>query len=179
MVAACLKTALNGWTTSRRFREKQVRCVFGCGSKQDCLEHYLACRRVECIWDTIFGGEWGNFECRLAIGSLESSSRIKRAFFLYGIHWAYNFVRHSAATPAVTTQINIVKGQIIYALGRSTLQVRRVFANHVPTGSRIRDSPQHVGEVIFSLRKRQHAALAKGVPKRKRDTNTKRLKQQT
>ena len=173
VVAACLKTALNGWTTSRRFKETQVRCVFGRGSKQDCLEHYLACRRVECIWDTNFGGEWGNFECRLAFGSLESSSRIKRAFFLYGIHWAYSFVRHSAATPAVTTQINIVKGQIIYALGRSTLQVRSVFANHAPTGSRIRDSPQHVGEVMFSLRKRQHAALAKGVPKRKRATNTK------
>ena len=42
--AAALRTALNGWCTSRRF-QRAGRCFLGCGG-QDIVEHYAACPEV-------------------------------------------------------------------------------------------------------------------------------------
>ena len=45
VAAASLRTAWNGWCTSRRFQGSGP-CVFGCGSfsQEDSLEHYSGCR---------------------------------------------------------------------------------------------------------------------------------------
>eukprot|EP00973_Karenia_brevis_P004311 590785-Karenia_brevis.AAC.1 len=51
VTAACIKTALNGWCTARRFQQSQIQCRFGCGSRQDSIEHYLQCRIVEMLWE--------------------------------------------------------------------------------------------------------------------------------
>ena len=78
-IAAFLKTILNGWASTRRLGRQQDQCVFRCGSKRDCVEHYLECARVEEVWKRIFRAEWGPFECRLAVGSRTIGDRISRA----------------------------------------------------------------------------------------------------
>ena len=59
VVAAVLKTLLNGWCTSRRFSESESLCKFGCGQKADCIEHYIQCAVVQRIWRELFRKEWG------------------------------------------------------------------------------------------------------------------------
>ena len=50
VVATFLKTILNGWASSRRLRLQHPRhCIFECGSKQDCIEHYLRCPTLEAV----------------------------------------------------------------------------------------------------------------------------------
>ena len=94
VIAAYLKTVLNGWASARRLGLPMRQCVFGCGSKQDSIEHYIGCCNVEAIWKRINGSDWGPFECRLAVGCAEVHDRIARTFFLYGIYSAYNQMRH-------------------------------------------------------------------------------------
>ena len=66
VVASCLKTGLNSWASARRFGALHFGCIFGCGSGDDCIEHYLVCSVSSFAWDRIFRAEWGPFEYRLA-----------------------------------------------------------------------------------------------------------------
>ena len=55
VVAAYLKTILNGWASARRLRLQDQCCFSGCGTKLDCIEHYLNCKVVRDIWERIEG----------------------------------------------------------------------------------------------------------------------------
>jgi len=111
VIAASLKTSLNGWCCSRRFQKEQLRCVFGCGSKQDCIEHYLRCSCVELLWQQLFQEDWGEFESRLAVGCADINGRVRRAFFLHALFCAYNHFRHK-------------EGGFDFGICRSTMQFR-------------------------------------------------------
>ena len=57
VIATYIKTILNGWASTRRLQLHSDQCIFGCGSKQDCIEHYMECRHVEMIWNRVASGE--------------------------------------------------------------------------------------------------------------------------
>ena len=169
VIAACLKTLLNGWASTRRLQQEQAGCVFGCGSKQDAIEHYLECKVLEGIWNNIFRVEWGVFECRLAVGSADIQGRILRSYFLYGLFATYNLLRHNKvnATPDFCT--NLIRNKIGLALGRSSSLIRHLFneaqaLTSIP--SRCGDDIRTVGEVIFNFRKR--SMVERGTSKRPR-----------
>ena len=171
VIAACLKTMLNGWASTRRLQQEQLGCVFKCGSKQDSLEHYLECQVVEGIWNRVFPMEWGAFECRLAVGSADCQGRVLRAYFLYGVFTAYNFLRHNQVNNISEVGANLVRNTIGLVLGRSSSSVRHVFNEaHTRTSSPLqRDEVRTVGEVIFTFRKR--ACVEYGIGKRPRDAD--------
>ena len=157
VIAAYLKTLLNGWASARRLAQKQVRCVFKCGSHQDCIEHYLVCNVIQEVWQRIFSVEWGPFECRLAIGSAEWRGRVVRAYFLYGIFAAYNHFRHNGFEGRlVEVCTNLVRSKITYALGKSTTKIRQCFSEPSVTPARLVRQPAVtlVRDVIFNFRKR-------------------------
>ena len=158
VVAACLKTVLNGWCTARRFKESQIRCRFGCGNKQDCIEHYLDCTSIEQIFKQLFYTEWGSFEHRLALGCAAVEGRVVRTYFLYAILSAYNFLRHQQLY-AGDSCAEMIRSRIIFALGGSPSRLRNYFkAPHLNrmgvqgTPSRM---PESVGEVLFTVKKRK------------------------
>ena len=166
VVAACLslKTVLNGWCTARRFEESQIRCRFGCGSKQDCIEHYLDCTSIEQIFKQLFYTEWGSFEHRLALGCAAVEGRVVRTYFLYAIPSTYNFLRHQQQY-AGDSCAEMIKSRIIFALGRSPSRLRNYFkAPHLNrmgvqgTPSRM---PESVGEVLFTVKKRKWLDVGK------------------
>ena len=49
LTSAVLKTWVNGWCTTRRFKDNMVKCKFGCEDGNDCIEHYLVCKNVHGI----------------------------------------------------------------------------------------------------------------------------------
>ena len=127
VIAAYIKTILNGWSCTRRLQLNLGQCVFGCGINQDCIEHYLECHNVEAIWNRISTCEWGPFENRLAIGCASLSERISKVYFLYGIYCTYNLKKHRAVHGSGVAECsNIVMGKITYALGRSSSNMRRL-----------------------------------------------------
>ena len=157
VTAAYLKTLLNGWASARRLAQEQVRCVFNCGSKQDCIEHYLVCDVIEEVWRRTFSAEWGPFECRLAVGSAEVQERVIRAYFLYGIFTAHNHFRHNRFEgKLVDVCTNLVRSKITYALGKSAPKIRQFFIGpSVSPTTRVRPPDVTlVRDVIFNFRKR-------------------------
>ena len=175
VVAAYLKTILNGWSTSRRCGVvDRTKCAFQCGSKLDCIEHYLRCKRVEQVWFGVFGTEWGPFEARLAIGSCEEASRVSRAFFLYGLMSAYNFMRYNGSSGDVEFVTNIVRCKITMAAGRSTAYMRTCLQG---PRNRHTDRIEHnsdtapISTILFTFRKR---ALFQKAVKRPRSPVVKR-----
>lgn len=157
VIATYIKKILNGWASTRRLKLHPVQCVFGCGSRQDCIEHYMECRHVEAIWDRVASGEWGSFESRLAVGCADIRGRILRVFFIYGIFSAYNKIRHGNICGNVAESCaNLVRSKIIYALGRSFPNVRHLHAGSETQTAKPRHSidDKRVGEAIFNFRKR-------------------------
>jgi hypothetical protein len=177
VVAAFLKTILNGWASTRRLQLQPRACLFGCGSKHDCIEHYLVCRHVEEIWTRLHHSDWGPLECRLGIGSSEVSDRVKRAFFLYAIFNAYNHLRHhSRNTVNLDHYITLVKSKILFALGKSSCGMRQLHQDQSDQSrSGVRDwTGTKVGDVIFTFRKRALATNSTG--KRDRHEESKNIK---
>lgn len=174
VVAACLKTALNGWSTTRRLKDFPTRCQFGCGKRSDCIEHYLQCARLETIWERLYKSEWGSFECRLAFGDGDIASKIVRAYFLYGAMTTYNHLRHHAGVHDSDFYFNMVRAKIAYAIGRSPAHLRNNFNPSIrvrPRDTLPTCSVEQVGEVIFNFRKRQILDL-KSSDGRKRKLNS-------
>ena len=167
VVATFLKTVLNGWATSRRLKLQEPRhCIFACGSKQDCIEHYLRCPTLEAVWGKIMHCDWGPFEARLAVGCADGRGRIQRVIFLYGVFAAYNHLRHNNLRGTVVDVCtNIVRSRITYALGMSSKQLRKKYTNiqgcNLAAGRS--EKQVSVGDVIFNFRKRAHAASRSNV----------------
>jgi hypothetical protein len=126
VVAALLKTCLNGWCTARRFGQPHSRCLFGCDNAEDSLEHYLQCVIIENVWEKLFRTSWGEVECRLAIGCSDPIHRNQRGYFLYGLFNLYNFMRHSPGQRDTHYFTNFIKSRIIFAAGLSISRKRRV-----------------------------------------------------
>ena len=176
VIAACLKTALNGWATARRRGDASSRCVFGCRAGSDCLEHYLRCNQIERIWLRLFGDDWGAVEERLAIGCGDAQGRLRRAFFLYCLYGLYNVVRHARRTTR-KRMFGIARGKLIFAMGKSSSRIRRMLqisADIPSTQPRLQVSgggqplPQDtVGPTMFKLGKRRLVApRARGAKRR-------------
>ena len=167
VVAAYLKTLLNGWASARRFKTTPVCCMFGCGSRQDSIEHYLCCTRVEIIWSQIMGRTWGLVESRLAVGSAEHHDRVGRAFFLYGLYAAYNGLRHGGLCGrSIQTITNMVRSHMINSLGRSSSGIRQLFnesKGYTSTRRQHTHSAEHIGEVVFTFRKRARVEQSMGI----------------
>ena len=130
VIAASLKTSLNGWCCSRRFQKEQLRCVFGCGSKQDCIEHYLRCSCVELLWQQLLQEDWGEFESRLAVGCADINGRVRRAFFLYALFCAYNHFRHKEGGFDFGICRSMMQFKLGVAAGRASLEVQRLLSSH-------------------------------------------------
>ena len=171
VVAAYLKTLLNGWASARRLHSHPVKCMFGCGSRQDSIEHYLECGNVQAIWQRFARNDWGAFECRLAVGCTDIRERITRVFFLYGIYAAYNARRHGRTChSAVDECTEIVKSKVTYALGRSSQRVRHLFGDVAPImNARTSAECASVGNVLFSFRKRARNTQSINAKRQKRD----------
>ena len=173
VIAACLKTGLNGWVSSRRLKMEQSCCVFGCGVGEDCIEHYLNCNLVAEAWSRLFRTEWGTFESRLAFGCANLHDRVRRAFFLFGLFAAYNHMRHhSAIAQTSDVVLNIIASKIIFAAGRSRPGIRKLLYQAEeapqPRAPRVLDAVS-VGDVLFDFRKRAaFGNAAKGRPAKTR-----------
>ena len=158
VIAAYLKTVLNGWAFARRLRLDSRQCIFACGSKLDSIEHYMECHKVERIWQQISSSDWGTLECRLAVGCATVGERISRVFFLYGLYSAYNAMRHGRVTSdVIDNSTEIVKCKIRYALGKSSPGMRQIYGDMLATRSpsiRRDYTGQCVGDCLFSFRKR-------------------------
>ena len=157
VIAAVLKTVLNGWATARKMQQQQTRCIFQCGSSQDCVEHYLSCNVVERIWEKIFNCDWGPFESRLAVGAAIVRDRVFRAYFLYAIYGTHNFLRHNPTVGrALETCTTITRSKLNFALGRLTAQIRQLFsaADAVSPAPASRQESLTIGDVMFNFRKR-------------------------
>ena len=176
VIAACLKSSLNGWCTARRFKKGSACCLFGCGRRQDSFEHYLQCTHVEWIWGQLYGSQWGSFEHRLAFGCQEIDCMIVRAYFLYGIYITYNNMRHRPTQSDRDAYCNMIRSRIAFAIAKSPPRLRSYFQSsclsRVPKPST--PSPPHVYDVMFNFRKRH--LLETGVQKRSSAGGNKRSK---
>ena len=159
VVAAVLKTCLNGWCTARRFGQPHSTCLFGCDDAEDSLEHYLKCVIIEHIWEKLFHTSWGEVECRLAIGCCDPLHRSQRGYFLYGLFNLYNFIRHSPGQKDINFLTNFIKARIIFAAGRSVSRKRGVtscfFTSDISSISLPTQSPRSIGAVLFRSKKRK------------------------
>jgi hypothetical protein len=174
VIATFIKTLLNGWASARRFKAQHTQCAFGCGSRQDSIEHYMECPHVENIWKRTACSEWGPFENRLAVGCLDVNGRVSRVFFLYGLYAAYNVRKHGGIQSNIVDGCaNLVKSKISYALGKSTPTMRQRYTG---TPQTLTMSPQisTISEVLFNFRKRSRHSNKAG--KRVRDFAIKRRK---
>jgi len=174
VIATFIKTLLNGWASARRFKAQHTQCAFGCGSRQDSIEHYMECPHVENIWKRTACSEWGPFENRLAVGCLDVNGRVSRVFFLYGLYAAYNVRKHGGIQSNIVDGCaNLVKSKISYALVKSTPTMRQRYTG---TPQALTMSPQisTISEVLFNFRKRSRHSNKAG--KRVRDFAIKRRK---
>ena len=179
VIAAYIKTLLNGWASTRRLKMHPRKCVFDCGSHQDCIEHYMECRNVEAIWNHVVCRDWGPLESRFAVGCATMCGRITRTFFIYGIYSAYNSRRHGHAQGnAVDVCTSIVKSRMGYALGRSSPHIRRLISRSA--GAEVAaprdEGNQYVGGAIFNFRKRSRALAQLASTKRGRDKGAKKAR---
>ena len=178
VIAACLKTALNGWASTRRFQQSKGKCIFNCGSQQDCIEHYLTCPKVNRIWWNLNQNEWGPFECRLAVGCTQREARVQRAFFLYGLFTVYNFLRHNHGMYDIQHLTAMLKQHVRIAVGRSTSDTRSFFHEQANSrGNQMKEPACDivvVGDVMFSSRKWGHRTEVSG--KVRAETNGKRMR---
>ena len=176
VIAACLKTILNGWATTRRCGNVQRQCVFRCGSKLDCLEHYLQCSRVANVWERLLGEDWGPFESRLGFGCCDVNGRVKRAYFLYAIYMTFNYLRRQIHDVSMDMCINVARCHLIYALGRSSSRMRVLMTTHQHThghSDRRLETPITIGQIMFTQRKRKRNWLAPASMKRKDNSESK------
>ena len=179
VIATYIKTILNGWASSRRLKLHTNACLFGCGSQQDSIEHYMECRHVEAIWKRNALSEWGPFESRLAVGCPDLSGRVARVYFLYGLYACYNSKRHRRIQGDVIEGCaNAVKGKITYALGRSSQRIRMLFSwtQCCTTPVTQNDASKCIGAVIFNARKRSRAMISDSSGKRPLHVGPKRLR---
>lgn len=175
VVAAYLKTVLNGWASARRLRLQDQCRVFGCGSKLDCIEHYLNCKVVRDIWERIEGTIWGPFESRLAVGDTNLRGRIVRVFFLYGLFSTYNARYNMSTVWCIEVFVQAVRSKITYALGKSSREIRLLHEEWSRnTVGRTLDANAAVGQFLFSFRKRERARVSAGSAKRNRTNTAKR-----
>ena len=124
VIAACLKTGLNGWATARRCGRETTCCLFGCRMGSDCLEHYMDCKICRRLFERLYLEDWGTVEERFAVGCTHLHSRIKRALFLYCMYWVYNVARHSSRKYDFHGLLHLVKRQLIFVLGRCSVALR-------------------------------------------------------
>jgi len=102
VIAATIRSALNGWCTSRRFQQQRP-CLLACGSGNDALEHYCACRRTwEVAWSCLALPRPATYEACVA-GMLGLSDRstplnkkISMAVLNYGVYAVVNTARCQA-----------------------------------------------------------------------------------
>ena len=183
VLATLLKTVLNGWTTARRFKMQPTRCMFGCGSRRDCIEHYLKCCKVEELWNRLMPFDWGQCEDRLVVGSAHVEGRVVRAYFLYGLYGAYNAIKHaSLSNDPIETVAKAMQSRITYALGNSSMGIRQRYSEAMGRPS-ARRTLRHcitdgcIGDTFFNFKKRARVIAEVGVKRTKTTrTATKRVR---
>ena len=116
--AACLRTAWNGWCTSRRFQQSG-RCVFKCGAyfQEDSIEHYAGCSMcIEFLRNQlryqgpIDKGHLIVLGCNTSLRSQEDICRL--ALWNYVVYKAYNFLRRSNRDVTCQDIQNLWKGYL-------------------------------------------------------------------
>ena len=109
VLAAILRTALNGWTTARRFQGVSL-CVLGCGGP-DSIEHYSCCSSYHCLSSKFLGLARPTAEHLVGdfVGLVSASTSwanrtletfevvALRAIAIYALHRVHGSIRHGAA----------------------------------------------------------------------------------
>ena len=94
---AYLRTLLNGWVTDARMKSCKGyafkdKCVFGCGSTNDSIEHYsccsIVCEAYEAICGSILQTGLPNF--LLLERGTTADQILKRGRFIYAVYNSYN-----------------------------------------------------------------------------------------
>ena len=121
VIAAVLKTLLNGWVTERRFQSVEGRqCQVGCEDGDDCIEHYAVCPSVLAAWDDFSGlpspnGPLGFF----CLGSENSNVLKLRMAFLYCCHSVISKLHSTSAMASVHTLILHMRERKRFVAGAS------------------------------------------------------------
>ena len=87
IVAAVIKTWCNGWVTSRRFKDDDLGCVFGCQRAEHSIEQYAVCRVCSDSWSRLsrvprYSGPLGF----MVLGEEHLSIKALRCAHIYAVH---------------------------------------------------------------------------------------------
>ena len=87
VVSAVIKTWCNGWVTSRRFKDDDLGCIFGCAGGEHSIEHYAVCSVCSTSWTRLsfvpsYNGPLGF----MAFGEENLSIKALRCLHIYAVY---------------------------------------------------------------------------------------------
>lgn len=102
VMAAMIRTVMNGWCTTRRFQGhwRENRRRFGCDAGADAIEHYIYCRQVwQAGWVVLRISRpptpEERWEALLGLGRHPPNLAAKFALLNYGAYRAHNIARNN------------------------------------------------------------------------------------
>ena len=124
VTSAVIKSWCNGWVTTRRFKEVDTGCVFGCQAAEHSLEHYAVCNACTEAWTRMtnlhnHNGPLGFFAFGYDCGSVVRL-RCLHLYAVYTVVMRQNAIKCKLPSSG-DHAFRCLRERWMYALGRSVL----------------------------------------------------------